>query len=45
MALEEAVGMRSDVKGEDKLTKDWFRDCEVYQTALGLKRACLVLDE
>lgn len=36
------VGMRSNVEGEGKLTKDSFPDCEVCQDALVPKRACLV---
>jgi hypothetical protein len=37
-----AAGMRSDVRGEERLTKDSSPDCEVCQVALLLKRACLV---
>jgi hypothetical protein len=37
-----AAGMRSDVKGEDRLTKDSSPDCEVCQVVLVPKRVCLV---
>jgi hypothetical protein len=42
MELVGAIEMRSDVKDEDRLTKDSFPDCEVCQVALVPKRACLV---
>jgi len=35
------VGMRSNVEGGDKLTKDSFPDCEVCQVALVPKKVCL----